>query len=178
MAELITVCADNVGVGFVESITNDIEVDPLIFPAASAWLTATDHVPSTKAERSQVPPVVEPVKVQVLLLCPDCDAVTVTVPPFSEALTLIVGVVSLVMPSLELEPESEAADTATAVGALGAVVSITIFWLLLKEFAASGVGKVNTAVFPATSVIIPLFSDRAAVDVYSRSVEVSPACTV
>ena len=120
-------------------------------------------------------PVVEPVEIHVLSLCPDCEAVTVTVPPFSEALTLIVGVLSLVMPSLELDPESEAADTDTAVGALGAVVSITIFWLLLKEFTAPGVGKVKTAVFPATSVMMPPFSDRADVDVYSRSADVSPA---
>ena len=50
---------------------------------------------------------------------------TVTVPPTSAAITLIVGVVSEVIPSDVLEPESDPVAT-LAVGILGAVVSITI----------------------------------------------------
>jgi hypothetical protein len=51
--------------------------------------------------------------------------VTVTVPPASAASTLIVGVVSEVIPSDALEPESDPEAT-LAVGIPGAVVSITI----------------------------------------------------
>ena len=58
---------------------------------------------------------------------------------------------------------------------VGAVVSTTRALLFARELAVPlPVATVNVALFPATSVIVPPFSERALDDWQSRSAEVSP----
>ena len=87
----------------------------------------------------------------------------VTVLPAS-AVPLIVGVVSFVV-----------APDVDITGASGAVVSITRALLSPKEPEAPGDAKVRFALFPAASLIVPLFNDSADVEAKSRSLAVSPA---
>ena len=42
---------------------------------------------------------------------------------------------------------------------------MAIFLLAAREFAPAGVGKVVEALLPAMSVIVPPFSERAAVEI-------------
>ena len=91
----------------------------------------------------------------------------VTVEPAS-AVPVIVGVESSVV----------AAAVVNDVGALGAVVSITNALFAPKEPDAPGDDKVRVASLPAASFIVPLFNTSAEVLVKSRSLDVSPDCTV
>ena len=65
--------------------------------------------------------------------------------------------------------------TANAVGADGAVVSITIALEAARDPVALATSTVNAASFPATSLIVPPFNTRADADCASRSPLVSPA---
>jgi hypothetical protein len=104
-----------------------IDIEPVtdveMFPAASVCTADSVHTPSTIEERSHVDPTVEPVTVQTTSFWNTREAVTVTVPPFSEATMRIVGVLSFVIPSEELVPVSLEESRATETGADGAVVS-------------------------------------------------------
>ena len=91
----------------------------------------------------------------------------VTVEPAS-AVPVIVGVESSVV----------AAAVVNDVGTFGAVVSIINALFAPKEPDAPGDAKVRVALFPAASFIVPLFNASAEVPVKSRSLEVSPDCTV
>ena len=156
-AALRTDCAAIDGVGAVVSTTTVTDVAVLTLPAASVCVTDTDHEPSTNVPRSHVAPDVDPDIVHTTSDSPDFDAVTATVPPTSSARTRIDGVASDVIPSDELEPESD--DTATrAAGTPGAVVSISIAAFAPNDPAAPGDANVNTAPLPATSVITPPFN--------------------
>ena len=62
---------------------------------------------------------------------------------------------------------------------VGASASMTIALLAPNEFAAPGEARVNlAAVPPVVALIVPLFSANAVVPVQSRSLLLSPACTV
>lgn len=78
------------------------------------------HVPSARVPSVHVSPEVLPVMVQVTLVDPDLVAVTVTVPLASAAVTVMSGVLSFVMLSVEDDPESEAATRSGALGTPGA----------------------------------------------------------
>ena len=58
---------------------------------------------------------------------------------------------------------------------VGAVVSITRALLSAKEPEAPGDAKVSVALFPAASLIVPLFNVSAELEAKSRSLAVSPA---
>ena len=91
----------------------------------------------------------------------------VTVEPAS-AVPVIVGV--------ELSVVADA--VVNDVGAPGAVVSITNALFAPKEPDAPGDDNVRVASWPTTSFIVPLFNKSAEVLVKSRSLDVSPDCTV
>jgi hypothetical protein len=93
--------------------------------------------------------------------------VTVT---FSENETCI-----LITPPLLYEPS--VVDDVTFV-TVGAVVSMMIALLKFSDPDAPGVASVSVASFVARSRIVPPFSVRALVEVYARSLDVSPAATV
>lgn len=141
----------------VSIVTEEVTDDDMLV-AESDCTAVNVHTPSANAARSHVEPVVEPDTVHTASLEPVFDAVTDTVPPFSAATTRIVGVLSFVMPSLELGPLSLAVETASEVGASGAVVSITIAAPLASEPEAPGEGNVRVALFPASSAIVAPFS--------------------
>ena len=65
--------------------------------------------------------------------------------------------------------------TANAVGADGAVVSMTIAFEAASEPLELVIGTVSPASLPATSLIVPPFKTRADTDCASRSLLVSPA---
>ena len=71
--------------------------------------------------------------------------------------------VFLVTKSLLEEPVSLLEARARVVGAVGAVVSITIALLEPKELDAPGVGKVKVAIFVEESLIVPLLRAREVV---------------
>ena len=83
---------------------------------------------------------------------------------FASAVPLIVGVLSLVTES-----------DVVKLGCTGAVVSITRALLSAKEPEAPGDAKVRVALFPAASLIVPLFNVSAELEAKSRSLAVSPA---
>lgn len=112
-------------VGATVSIDADPVTEDETFSAASVCTAVRVQVPSTNVPRSHVEPVVEPATVHTTSVWNARVAVTVMVPPFSEATTRIVGVLSLVRPSLELEPVSLDESTAIETGAVGEVVSTT-----------------------------------------------------
>ena len=66
-------------------------------------------------------------------------------------------------------------ETSEAIVIVGAVVSITKALLSAKEPEAPGDAKVRVALFPAASLIVPLFNVSADVEAKSRSLAVSPA---
>ncbi len=70
-------------------------------PAVSVCSAVTLHVPSASVPSAQEDPLVLPLMVQVTLDEPVLVAVTVTVPPASAAITVIVGVLSDVMLSVD-----------------------------------------------------------------------------
>ena len=61
---------------------------------------------------------------------------------------------------------------------MGKDVSIIIALSALIELAAPGSARVNVAVFPAASTMVPLFNAKADVLVYFKSLLVSPVATV
>ena len=61
---------------------------------------------------------------------------------------------------------------------IGAFVSMIRALFAPKEPDAPGDAKVRVALFPAASFIVPLFNASAEVPVKSRSLEISPDCTV
>ena len=81
----------------------------------------------------------------------------------ASALPVIVGVESSVV----------VAAVINDIGAFGAVVSIISALFAPKEPDAPGDDKVRVALFPTISFIVPLFNERADVDLKSRSLEVS-----
>ena len=83
---------------------------------------------------------------------------------FASAVPVIVGVVSLVVVEVVVSD----------VGALGAVVSMISVLLAPNDPEAPGDDRVRVALFPAASLIVPLFNESAEVDLKSRSLEVSP----
>lgn len=93
-----------------------------------------------------VDPDVFPTVVHVSVGCPDFAALTVTVPPDSLAVTEIVGVVSVVLLSLALEPVSDPATKSGVEGADGAVTSGP--YLIMKCSVDWTVLKVATAFVP------------------------------
>ncbi len=78
--------------------------------------------------------------------------------------TVKLGVVSLVMLSVDDEPVSVAVVISGVPGAASAVVSITIALFAPSEFAAPGVARVRLAAKPdAVLLIVPPFNARAVV---------------
>jgi len=61
---------------------------------------------------------------------------------------------------------------------LGRIPSITMVLFTLREPVALGEGRVIVALLDALSRMVPLFSESEPVEVYSRSLELSPDCTV
>ena len=91
-------------------------------------------MPSVRVPSVQVSPEVLPVMVQVTLLDPLLVAVTVTVPPASAAVTEMFGVLSLVMLSVEDDPESEPATKSGVLGSPGADESPTMLITVESTF--------------------------------------------
>lgn len=85
----------------VSTVTFRADDGDEVFPAASVSVTLIDHTPSARVPRVQLPAET----VQETGELPDFVAVTVPVPEIP--VTVIVGVLSLVMSSLLLEPESD-----------------------------------------------------------------------
>ena len=77
-----------------------------------------------------------------------------------------------------MESSVVAAAVDKDVGATGAVVSIINALFAPKEPDAPGDDNVRVASLLAASFIVPLFNASAEVPVKSRSLDVSPACTV
>jgi hypothetical protein len=67
---------------------------------------------------------------------------------------------------------------ANAVGTFGARVSTTSALFAPSEPAVPGAIRVSEALLPAASLMVPPASARAEVEAISRSLELSPACTV
>ena len=63
---------------------------------------------------------------------------------------------------------------------VGLIPSMASVLLALSEFDAPGVMRVFELLFayPEEDRIVPLLSDNAEVEVYARSFELSPSCTV
>lgn len=100
-------------------------------PPAEVCFETTDHTPSLSVPRSQLVTVGEATNVQVTLVAPDFDAVTVTVFPDVAPVTVISGVLSFVMLSVDELPLSDAAaksgvdGTATA-DTVAVIVEVTV----------------------------------------------------
>ena len=94
-----------------------------VFPAASVNVAVTDHVPSVNAGRLHDESVVASYEHETIE--PPFCADTATVSPVEAPTTLMVGVVSVVMLSVDDAPVSEAGSRSGAEGADGTVVSIT-----------------------------------------------------
>jgi hypothetical protein len=95
--------------------------------------------------------------VQTTLVDPALVAVTTAVPEKTPE-TLIVGVLSEVMLSVDELPISEAKSRSGVDGVLGAVVSTTMALFAPKDPAADGDGSVNTASKVAEFFIVPPLS--------------------
>ena len=97
---------------------------------------------------------------------------------FASVVPVKVGVTTLVMLSVLLEPLSEPALRA-GVEPLGAVVSMITALEPASEFALASDGSVKLAmVVPSlVSFMVPLLNSSAVVFSYCRSALVSPACT-
>jgi hypothetical protein len=63
------------------------------------------------------------------------------------------------------------------VGTAGAVVSTMMALLPPRELVVAKAGRVKTASTANVSLIVPPLGVRALVERYSKSAEVSPACT-
>jgi hypothetical protein len=140
-------------VGAVASTVIDNAVDVVALPAASVSVTEISHVPSARAANVQA----FDVMVHVTLVEPAFAAVTTAVPENDPA-TLIVGVLSEVVLSVEELPESEVVSRSGVAGVLGAVVSTTIALLAPSDPDAVGVGKVKAASTLDEFLIVPPFS--------------------
>ena len=109
--------------GTVESIDNGNAVDAVdLLPAGSVSVALTFQVPSVRVGNVQFDAgnTYEQLTVSVPFV-----AVKVTVSPVAPPAALIVGVLSLVLLSVDDEPVSEPESRSRSVGATGAVVSIT-----------------------------------------------------
>jgi hypothetical protein len=103
--------------GVASTVMLNADVAAESIPEAVCF-AVTDQTPSAKVPRSQ-PVCAVAVNVQVMFVCPDLVAVTVTVLPFVALPTEIVGVLSDVMSSVEDEPESDAVARSGVAGAAG-----------------------------------------------------------
>lgn len=117
-SELAARSGDDRPVGEVESTVSEIAADVDSFPASSRFTDVSDHTPSVSAGRVQLPAVTVHSRVVPSLLA----RTIVEVPAAPE--TLMSGVLSDVMSSVDDEPESDDAARSGAPGIEGAVASI------------------------------------------------------
>jgi hypothetical protein len=111
--------------GALESIVIGNDVDGLdTFPAASVMVALTFHTPSASEPRSH--PVAGTTYEHVTLADPLLAAVIVTVSPATPPTALTVGMLSLVMSSVDDEPKSDGVARSRPLGALDDVESIAI----------------------------------------------------
>ena len=112
------------------------------------------------------------VKVAVLFVEPVSSS-KVGVPPAVTTVTASEKATVIVMESPALYEPSAVEEVTPVI--VGAVVSITKALLSAKEPEAPGDAKVRVALFPAASLMVPLFNVSADVEAKSRSLAVSPA---
>jgi hypothetical protein len=151
--DVVTLEVATVGVGAVASTVIVKAAELVALPAVSVSVTVMLQVPSDKDARSQVVPEI----VHKILVAPVLAAVTTAVPA-NEPETLIVGVLTEVILSVEELPESDAVARAGVEGVPGAVVSTTKALFAPKEPVPVGDGKVNTAAVFPEFLIVPLFN--------------------
>lgn len=123
-------------------------------PAGSVAVAVMVWVPGARvAEMVKVPFVAGPLAPEMAL--PASFSVTVA-PASAEPVTTTD--VTFVVPSVADVPVSVAAVRASPAGADGAVVSITMIWVV-KRLEPCRSGRVSVAAFPATSLIVPASAD-------------------
>lgn len=116
---VVTLTVATVGVGAAVSTVIEIAAEVVALPAVSVSVTVIVHTPS-----ASVPSVHVVEEVQVTLVDPAFAAVTTAVPA-NVPETLIVGVLSEVILSLEELPKSEAVSNVGVAGVATVVLFIT-----------------------------------------------------
>jgi len=172
MVEDVDVAADRARVtvvGAVVSMVTDSAVEfAETLPARSVWNATIDQVPAARVPSVQVPP---EFSVHVTSDEPALVAFTVPVAPASSAVTdtLIVGVLSVVISSVDDAPVSLDVSRSGNPIATGAVVSITIAFAPAMLSLPDGTA-VDVIVLPAVSATVPIMKLDTV-----RSLVVSPA---
>jgi hypothetical protein len=122
VASVVGLTEERVG-GAVSIVIDNAEDREDVLPAASACTVVINHTPSASDGKVHVVPEVLP-DIWHVWNTPALSARTVTVPPFSAAVTEIVGVLSLVMLSVLDDPVSDPATKSGVLVASGATVSV------------------------------------------------------
>jgi hypothetical protein len=122
VASVVGLTEERVGAA-VSIVIDNAEDREDVLPAASACTVVISHTPSASDGKVHVAPEVLP-DIWHAWNTPAFSARTVTVPPFSAAVTEIVGVLSLVMLSVLDDPVSDPATKSGVLVASGATVSV------------------------------------------------------
>jgi len=122
VASVVGLTEESVGAA-VSIVIDSGEVREDVLPAASACTVVINHTPSASDGKVHVVPEVLP-DIWHVWNTPALSARTVTVPPFSAAVTETVGVLSLVMLSVLDDPVSDPATKSGVLVAPGAASSV------------------------------------------------------